>query len=259
MSHGLALGFHCEWGSPEMALIADWQYLEPVANELRNDAFRFYCTGGSRIIEQVKPNTAPSARSPVRAIGRPRSEKTRKAILKAAFRLLKKHGFEDISSQQIANEAGVSTATLYRWWKNKQAILLDAYLETTRELLPYGKGGSPLKRLRNYTIRMAEFLKSEDGRVFLRLMLAIQDSPALRKAFYENVFLPRRAEGCKVVREAITAGELPATVDPDLLINLLLGPQILPALLGRNLKAGSVEKIFDFIVKAAARTEQRPN
>ena len=39
-------------------------------------------------------------------------------------------------------------------------------------------------------------------------MLAIQDNPALRKAFYENVFLPRRAEGRKVVQEAITAGEL---------------------------------------------------
>jgi AcrR family transcriptional regulator len=188
-----------------------------------------------------------------RAIGRPRSEKTRKAILKAAFRLLKKHGFEDISSQQIAQEAGVSTATLYRWWENKQAILLDAYLETSRRLLPYGKRGSPLKRLRRYTSRMAEFLKSSNGRVFLRLMLAIQDCPGLRKAFYENVYLPRRAEGCDVVREAIQAGELPSTVDPDLLITVLLGPQILPALLGQNANAIPAEKIFDFVLKATAR------
>ena len=93
-------------------------------------------------------------------------------------------------------------------------------------------GGTPLARLRNYTMRMAEFLKSDAGRVFLRLMLAIQDNPALRKAFYENVFLPRRAEGRAVVQEAIAAGELPDTVDPDFMINLLTGPQILPALLG---------------------------
>jgi AcrR family transcriptional regulator len=186
-------------------------------------------------------------------MGRPRSEKTRKAILKAAFRLLKEHGFDGVANQQIAKEAGVSTATLYRWWKNKQAILLDAYLETTRELLPYGKRGSPLARLRNYTIRIAEFLKSEDGRVFLRLLLAIQDNPALRKAFYENVFLPRRAEGSKVVQEAITAGELPATVDPDLIINLLIGPQILPALLGQASGAKSAEAIFDFVLKATSR------
>jgi AcrR family transcriptional regulator len=199
------------------------------------------------------PNIIRAPRASSRPIGRPRSEKTRKAILKAAFRLLKKHGFEGVSNQQIAREACVSTATLYRWWKSKQAILLDAYLETTRELLPYGKTGSPLKRLRRYTIRIAEFLKSEDGRVFLRLMLAIQDSPGLRKAFYEDVFLPRRAEGCKVVQEAIAAGELPDSVDPGLLINFLIGPQVLPALLGQSLSADSAEKLFDFVLRAALR------
>jgi AcrR family transcriptional regulator len=185
-------------------------------------------------------------------LGRPRSEKTRKAILGAAFRLLKRHGFEEVSSQQIAIEAGVSTATLYRWWENKQAILLEAYLEKSRKLLPYGKRGSPLKRLRAYTCRMAQFLRSGNGRVFLRLMLAIQDNPGLRKAFYEKVYLPRRAEGCEVVMEAIAAGELPATVDPDLLINVLLGPQLLPALLGRNGAAIPADRIFDFALKATA-------
>ncbi len=181
--------------------------------------------------------------------GRPRSEKTRKAILRTAFRLLKKEGFHGVSNQQIACEAGVSTATLYRWWKNKEAILLDSYLETTRELIPYGRRGTPLARLRKYTMRLAEFLKSDNGRVFLRLMLAMQDDPALRKAYYENVFLPRRAEGCAVVQEAIDAGDLPDTIDPDFMINLLIGPMLLPSLLGQELSAASAERIFDFVLK----------
>ena len=184
-------------------------------------------------------------------MGRPRSEKTRKAILKAAFHLLKREGFDGVSTQQIAIQAGVSTATLYRWWDNKQAILLDAYLETTRDLLPSGKLGSPLVRLRTYTLRIAEFLKSENGRVFLRLLLAIQDDPALRKGFYENVFLPRRAEGCTVVQEAIDAGELPETVAPDFIINLLIGPQVLRALLGQDLGAKYAQRIFDSVITAA--------
>jgi AcrR family transcriptional regulator len=53
-------------------------------------------------------------RTTTRATGRPRSEKTRKAILKAAFHLLKRESFDGVSTQQIAIEAGVSTATLYR-------------------------------------------------------------------------------------------------------------------------------------------------
>jgi AcrR family transcriptional regulator len=215
----------------------------------KGEAIRPAAFPGNRS-DALKPAVVRTPAPSRRAMGRPRSEKTRKAILKAAFRLLKAEGFDGVSSQQIATEAGVSTATLYRWWKNKQAILLDAYLETTRELLPYGRRGTPLARLRSYTMRIAEFLKSEDGRVFLRLLVAIQDNPALRRAFYENVFLPRRVEGCAVVQEAITAGELPDTVVPDLMIDMLIGPQILPALLGRELSADSAGRIFDFVLKA---------
>jgi AcrR family transcriptional regulator len=199
----------------------------------------------------LKANAILVARPPKRATGRPRSEKTRKAILRAAFRLLRQDGFIGVSTQQIAIEAGVSTATLYRWWDNKQAILLDAYLETTRELLPYGKRGSPLARLRKYTLRIAEFLKNENGRVFLRLLLAIQDDPALREGFYENVFLPRRAEGCTVVEEAIRTGELPASIDPDFIINQLIGPQVLRALLGQDLSAKYAQRIFESVIQAA--------
>jgi AcrR family transcriptional regulator len=192
-----------------------------------------------------------------RTTGRPRSEKTRKAILKAAFRLLKQNGFDGVSTQQIAVQAGVSTATLYRWWDNKQAILLEAYLETTRDILPHGKRGSPLARLRTYTLRIAEFLKSANGSVFLRLLLAIQDDPTLRKGFYENVFLPRRAEGCAIVEDAINAGELPDSIHPDFIINQLIGPQVLRSLLGQELNAKYAQRIFDYVMKAASRKRRR--
>ena len=152
--------------------------------------------------------------------------------------------------QQIATQAGVSTATLYRWWDNKHAILLEAYLDKTRELLPYGRSGSPLARLRKYCLRVVEFLNSENGQVFLRLMLAIQDDSVLRRAFYEKVYLPRRGEGRAVVQEAVAAGELPGTVDPDCMINLLIGPLILPALLGQEITRKSAHAVFDFIVGA---------
>jgi AcrR family transcriptional regulator len=192
-----------------------------------------------------------------RTTGRPRSEKTRKAILKAAFRLLKRNGFDSVSTQQIAIEAGVSTATLYRWWDNKQAILLDAYLETTRNILPHGRRSSPLARLGTYTLRIAEFLRSADGIVFLRLLLAIQDDATLRKGFYEKVFLPRRAEGCAIVEEAVDAGELPDSIQPDFIINQLIGPQVLRALLGQELNAKYAQRIFDSVVKAASRETRR--
>ena len=200
---------------------------------------------------KLKATAANPPQSPGRRMGRPRSEKARRAILKAAFQLLKRNGFDAVSMQQIACDAKVSTATLYRWWDGKEAILLDAYLETTREALPYGKRGSPLRRLNRFLLRLAEFLEGENGQFLVRLMLGIQDNPKLRQAFYEKVYLPRRAEARSVVEEAIAASELPANVDPDLLINLLIGPVIQAALLGQKQEQKSVQRIFDFLIKAS--------
>jgi AcrR family transcriptional regulator len=188
------------------------------------------------------------SRLPKQTAGRPRSEKTRRAILKSAFRLLRDHGFAGVSMQQIVTDAGVSTATVYRWWKNKHEILLEAYLEMVGELLP-PRNRFPLKRLREYTVRVAAFLQSENGRVFLKLLMAIQEDRELYDAFYEKVFQPRRAEGSEVVREAMAAGDLPSTVDPDFIIDLLVGPQILRALLGKDVTADLAARIFEFVVQ----------
>jgi AcrR family transcriptional regulator len=58
--------------------------------------------------------------------GRPRSEKAREAILEAAAELLLARGLEAVSMDEVAERAGVSKATIYRWWPTKQTLALDA-------------------------------------------------------------------------------------------------------------------------------------
>src|SRR5882724_863067 len=55
-----------------------------------------------------------------RPAGRPRSEQARNDVLEAAYKLLKVKGFQAIGSHEIAKAAGVSSATLYRWWESKE-------------------------------------------------------------------------------------------------------------------------------------------
>src|SRR5258705_11173246 len=119
---------------------------------------------------------AGATRKPTRRVGRPRSEAARRQILEAAYKLLRAKGMQSTSTQQIAAKAGVSTATLYRWWDTKEAIMLDAMLEHARPALaPEGKGGggSPLEELRADTVRQAKDLASEDGKVGARLLAGI--------------------------------------------------------------------------------------
>ena len=64
--------------------------------------------------------------APLKRRGRPRSEKACTAILEAATELLLEQGLETVSMDEVAERAGVSKATIYRWWPSKQTLALDA-------------------------------------------------------------------------------------------------------------------------------------
>ncbi len=119
-------------------------------------------------------------------MGRPRSEGAKQAILEAAYTLLKKGGIASVSSDELARAAGVSKATLYRWWKTKEAILLDAFFEKLKPVLPYEADGSPLAALRRNVIRGAAWLQSEDGRIAVRLISEVYEDSKLRRLFLDD-------------------------------------------------------------------------
>ena len=50
--------------------------------------------------------------------------------MEAAYKLLEAKGFQAIGSHEIANVAGVSRATLNRWWNSKEEILSMHALNT---------------------------------------------------------------------------------------------------------------------------------
>ncbi|PWJ20801.1 TetR/AcrR family transcriptional regulator [Jannaschia seohaensis] len=61
-----------------------------------------------------------------RSSGRPRSERSKAAILVAVRGLLLKDGYANLTIEAVARRAGVSKATIYRWWKTKGELVLEA-------------------------------------------------------------------------------------------------------------------------------------
>src|SRR6202051_5308825 len=66
--------------------------------------------------------------TPNRAGGRPRSEEHRDAVLKAAMELMQEDDLRRASVDRIAARSGVSKATIYKWWPNRTAVAIDAFL-----------------------------------------------------------------------------------------------------------------------------------
>ncbi len=157
------------------------------------------------------------------ATGRPRSEVSRVALLETAYGLMKQYSPADISTQQIAAKAGVSTATVYRWWPTKEALLVDAFLHAKSRVVPPLGTGSPLQRIREHVIAGGKFLQGEDGLVAARLLSAIQDDPELRRHFSERFYVPHSAEMMSVAQQAVDAGELPRKTNLRLFLDMQFG------------------------------------
>src|SRR5258707_6865714 len=165
-----------------------------------------------------------SRNSNPRPRGRPRSDASKEAILRAASRLLKRREIASVSAQELARQAGVSTATLYRWWKSKEAVMLDAFLARVKPALAPPREGSPLERLHQSVVRGAAWLHSKDAPVAVRLISYVQADPVLPRLFLVRFYLPRRAMNVYLFQQAIPPGELPPDTVTALRIDVLKGP-----------------------------------
>ncbi|HVW45120.1 MAG TPA: TetR/AcrR family transcriptional regulator [Amycolatopsis sp.] len=158
--------------------------------------------------------------------GRPRSEKARKAILDAAAELLLARGLSAVSMDAVASRAGVSKATIYRWWPTKETLALDALYTEWAAARPYPRDtgtlrGDLLSLLRPWA-RLAG--SRPYGRVIAALLTEAQTDPVFAAEYRHRLLEPRRDQARAVFRRAIERGEIPARTKVDVALDLLYGP-----------------------------------
>jgi AcrR family transcriptional regulator len=202
-----------------------------------------------------KAETRPAVK---RHAGRPRSLRSRAAILRCAYAALRDQPVAEITMLDIARRAQVSTATVYRWWKTREALLLDAVLEKMEKDLVLRNDGSPLDRLRDYTLQVGRLFTSTRGIVTARLLSAIQDNAALRGEFFERILVPRETEAEAVVREAIARHQLPPGLEIGAFIDAVVGPLLSRLLLHRErIDEPYVLAVFERAVAGAGAGQKR--
>ncbi|MBY0399403.1 TetR/AcrR family transcriptional regulator [Myxococcota bacterium] len=69
-------------------------------------------------------------RPPVQA----RSRATRQRVMKAAIACFERHGFEETTTAMIAERAGVAVGSVYNYFHDKRALILELLDETHRDL-----------------------------------------------------------------------------------------------------------------------------
>jgi AcrR family transcriptional regulator len=157
--------------------------------------------------------------------GRPRSEHSRRAILRSTLKLLRQQGgFPNLNIEAIAADANASKATVYRWWPNKAALVADAFTASCEEELQFPDTGSVLSDMSLQMRRLIRVFRSERGKVVAALLAGGQSDPELIEAFRERFLWPRRRQAYKTLQRGIDRGELPLNSDLDLILDSLYGP-----------------------------------
>ena len=156
--------------------------------------------------------------------GRPRDANVENAILDAAVALLNEVGYNELSIEAVASRARVGRPTVYRRWPSKLDLVVDAVVRLAPAVSAPDTGDvfADLEELISGTIE--EMTRSSVGRAILALAgTGATDRAELYDRFNEHYLVPRRDAFLTVLRRGIDAGRLRADIDPDLILDLMLG------------------------------------
>jgi len=185
--------------------------------------------------------------------GRPRSEDARRAILRSTLKLLQHTGFPDLTIEAIAADAGVGKATVYRWWPHKGALVVDAFASSTAHKLHFPDTGSVYQDMSLQMKQVIAIFRSRRGRIVAALLGGGQSDPELLEAFRERFLWPRRREAYKTLRHGIARGELPESLDLDLVLDILYGAIYMRFLIRHaELSESYVERVCRLVLEGAA-------
>lgn len=193
----------------------------------------------------------PPAPSPAR--GRPRDPRTRAAILTAARALLERGGLTAVTIEAIAQKAGVSRPTIYRYWANAPAVAMAAFLEATGAPDAAKTGRTPLAALRAQLHAVADAFAAPTGRSVAAMVAAAQSETELAKAF-RHEFIARNRDATRLLLERCIADGLVAPpADMELALDLIFGPLFYRLLMGHApITRGFVDRLIDTVIRASA-------
>jgi AcrR family transcriptional regulator len=174
-------------------------------------------------------------------MARHRSEAAHDRVLRAALELFGERGIDAASMDAIAQTSGVSKATIYNHWPNKEALLIDVMLMVN------GMGRDPEDPDSGDVCRdLASVLSRRPPDEFdaarARMMPAMIAYSAVHQEFGEawrhRVMEPSRVCLRRILRRAMKRGLLSAELDMDSAMALLLGPLLYGHIFHRESAAG---------------------
>ena len=186
--------------------------------------------------------------------GRPRDPETRAKILKAAYEMLNEVGFMDLTIEGVAARSGVGKPTIYRRWKTKAALAMDAFLELVTPEIAFPDTGSVKNDFKEQMRKIVKLMNSPRGEALANIIGCGQAEPELIEIYRENWLIPRREDAKRIFHRGVERGELREDVDAEVAIDALYSPLFYRLLLKHQpLTVEFVDNLLDVVMNGLCR------
>ena len=185
--------------------------------------------------------------------GRPRDARAHRAILDATSELLVEAGYRHLTIEEVARRAGVSKATIYRWWESKGLLVYEAvFAETQSTPLPdTGDLASDLRALLENLI--AEFTSPAGLAATPGLLADFGSDARLRELIRGRFIDPARVYLTSVLERAIARGDTVADAPIDLVLDQLAGTVFWRiVVVGASITDEDIDRMVRLILKGVA-------
>lgn len=182
--------------------------------------------------------------------GRPRSEESRRAILDATRRLLTHMSVAKISIEAIAKKAGVGKTTIYRWWPNKQAVVMEAVFNQPgfQNFMP--QASVPIEGIKGQIEKLCRQLSGKNGRIVAEIIGECQGDIETLKLLVKNFFQDRYNSLAYYLQKGKHEGQFKENVDLEVAIDVILGPVIFRLMSGQNVDEAFTRKVSEMVTNA---------
>jgi len=186
----------------------------------RNDvAARVSLPGSPRAPRRLPlPTARPTGRRP--------REEVQRAALEATLDLVDNPsiGYRGLTMEAVARRAGISKATLYRWWPSKAHLLCEAYVAKANRDIPLPGAGDLGEDLREYLHHIAFALGHlGTGRTIAEVILAANVDPAFGDLYRHTLLADRKRSLRHLLERARAAGQLRADADLEVVVDMAYG------------------------------------
>ena len=182
--------------------------------------------------------------------GRPRDPEADGRILTAAASLILMRGFDSMTVDEVATQAGVGKATVYRRWARKEDLAVAAMEQLYRNEMPTPDTGSIREDLKIAYASALTFINSANGTDYVRTTIKESMRDDRIATLYREA--AERAENSSIVmfERAIARGEVRADIPMNIAVQLIGGIIAMRATTRQPMpEMDELDELVDFVLQ----------